>query len=177
MVTKLTEKEETLLALYHCDHMNYLVSIESDAEADRIAFLNNILSDAEITNAIKNYNVRKFGLTFEQCKKEMCLRCSDYGICEKRKGNDSESSAEPQKNEIKNSCEISLENESTLLSMGFKKQVGGIRFKKRFEDNSAICVECGGSITLIAGVNPDCPAAFLFSSQNSDFFNALSFFC
>lgn len=78
----LTEREEALLTFYHCDHTRYLISVETDAEADKIAHLNKILSDKEISQAIKNYNLRTFGISNEECKKRKCFLCNDYTICD-----------------------------------------------------------------------------------------------
>lgn len=81
-MTILTEREEALLTFYNCDHIRYLIAVETDKEADRIIRLNNNLSDKEISNAIKNYNIKTYGLSYSECKQRKCLCCKDLASCD-----------------------------------------------------------------------------------------------
>jgi len=76
----LTERDEFLLTMYHCDHIKFSALCD-EFDCDRVDFINENLSGKEITQAIDNYNRRTFGVSFEECKKRMCLLCKDFDKC------------------------------------------------------------------------------------------------
>jgi hypothetical protein len=82
----LSERDEFLLTMYHCNNMKFSAFCD-DEDCYRIDFLNEKLSNKQISKAIENYNYRTFGVTYKQCKERKCLMCKDIKICEKRMQN------------------------------------------------------------------------------------------
>ena len=78
----LTERDEFLLTMYHCDHMRFCAFCD-DADCERVDSLNDPLSDTQISAAVESYNLRTFGVTFKDCKKGKCLFCTDRERCER----------------------------------------------------------------------------------------------
>ena len=86
---ELTEREETLLTLYHCNHMRYYITVDTDEECDRTEYLNGHLTFNEISKIIERYNKRKYGVTKKECRKRRCLLCKNFNICENEENTNS----------------------------------------------------------------------------------------
>lgn len=82
MNLKVCERDEYLLNMYHCDHTRFSAFYDED-DCERIDILNEVLSDAQISAAIENYNLRTFGVTYKDCLKGKCLFCTDRERCER----------------------------------------------------------------------------------------------
>jgi len=79
---EICERDEYLLAMYHCDHMRFSAFCD-DEDCERIDFLNDTLSDVQISAAIDSYNLRTFGVTYKDCVNGKCLFCADRERCER----------------------------------------------------------------------------------------------
>lgn len=80
MLINTTKYDEFLLTMYHCDHMKFAGFCDED-DCDRVDYLNDNLSDKQISQLIENYNLRTFGVTFAECKENKCLFCNDQEKC------------------------------------------------------------------------------------------------
>lgn len=83
-MANLTESDDWLIAIYHCDHMQFM-AICDDGMLDRMDYLNETLPDAEISKCIERYNLRHFGVTHKDCKQGKCFLCKDFSKCDKVK--------------------------------------------------------------------------------------------
>ncbi|MDR1008038.1 MAG: hypothetical protein LBL65_05690 [Campylobacteraceae bacterium] len=80
------ERDEFLITMYHADHTRFC-GFCTEEDCDRVDYLNDNLTDKQISKLIENYNLRTFGVTHAQCERRECLLCRDFDRCEKRREN------------------------------------------------------------------------------------------
>lgn len=98
MKIEISERDEFLITMYHCDHMRF-AAFCSEEDCNRIDELNDELSDKERQTCIDNYNRRKFGVSFDECKERKCLLCKDRETCDIKNRKSYEDWAEKQRKE------------------------------------------------------------------------------
>lgn len=70
----ISKKDKRLIAIYHCDHMQFMAMCDEENCA-KMDYYNKNLTAKQISECIEFYNLEKFGVTHKECTAGKCLTC------------------------------------------------------------------------------------------------------